>query len=246
MGHELTANPARRFNREVYELFDDFDQFVTADLWTSAVVGTGTVTRPATAATNIRLLSTADNDAAVLATTGENFKFTGGKSMYAECQLTFTDPQTSLGSIAFGWADAMAATLLADDGGAATVINDGCIIYKIETELVWRFHTELGTLANKAGDGSSSAPTASTVSTTASGGGVSQQLSIDITPRSSTIFEARPFVDGVQLKDANGIPIMHALALGTATDMDFGFVMKGFHADDMIATSDYVYASQVR
>jgi hypothetical protein len=235
MGTKILANPTENFNREQVEIFDDFQWYVTAHLWTAAVAATGTVTNPATAEHVIRLFSTADNDAAVLATTNEMFKFVAGKAMVAEGHVHIAGPSSdvTLCSAAFGWADALAATSVADTTGAITA-TDACVIYKITGSDLWRFHTEI--------NGSATA----SISSTASSVSTNQVLRIEVQPRSSTVLEARPFVDGVQLKTSAGVPIKHDITLGTATDLDFGWVFKGHHADDAILLSDYVYAAQHR
>lgn len=234
MGYKTSKSPTVNFDRHKFVLFDEFLSYNDADLWTKAVAGTGTVTHEGPGRSNARLFSTADNDAAVLATTNELFKFVAGKEIYGECRINFTDPNTNQGGVAFGFADAMAATLLGDNGGAIVIPNDGAVIYKPELSLLWSFATEIGGV------------NVTTISSSAAGGGVTQRLGISIIPRSATVFECRPFVDGVQMRDANGVRIKHDVTLGTATDMDFGAVVKGFHADDMIVLVDYVYASQVR
>lgn len=233
MGNKLAEHPEDRFSRDCYVLFDDFSWFVTAHQWTSAVAATGTVTKAADSGTDIRLFSTADNDAAVLATTNEDFKFVANKAMCCETEVRLAPPNTNALSWAFGWADALAATTVADTTGAVTA-TDACVIHGVTGSLLFRFHTEIG--------GSATA----TVSNLAYVSGTSYVLRIEVTPVSSTVFECRPFVDGVQLRDTNNVPIMHRVTLGTATDMDFGWVIKGHHADDSINLSDYVYASKVR
>jgi hypothetical protein len=234
MGRKLAQYPEDFFSRDDSVIFDEFDWFVTAHRWTSAVAGTGTVTK-ADGGTNIRLFSTADNDAAVLATTTECFKFTAGKSMCAEAQVTFTDPNTDDASVGFGWADALAATTLADTTGAVAA-TDACLIFKVNGSNVWGFHTEINGVAQ------------TSVSDTPAGGGLNQTLRIEVQPRGqgSSVLEATPLVNGVPLKTAAGAPIVHTITLGTATDMDFGWILKGHHADDCILLSDYVFARQVR
>lgn len=235
MGTKILENPTRYFSREEVSIYDDFQWFVTAHLWTSAVAGTGTVTNPATAEHVIRILATADNDAGVLATTNEMFKFVAGKAMACEGHVHIAGPASdvTLCSAAFGWADNLAATTLADTTAAVTA-TDACLIYKITGSDLWRFHTEINGVAT------------ATTSSTASSVSTNQVLRIEVQPRSSTVLEARPFVDGVQLKTSQGIPIKHDITLGTATDLDFGWVFKGHHADDAILLSDYVYAAQHR
>lgn len=234
MGYKSTQNPERYFSRDEFALFDDFAEFVTGDVWTSAVAGTGTVTHEGSLGRSaMKLFNTAANDAAVLASTHELFKFRAGKAMTAEGLIEFTDVDTDDGMVFFGWADALAATTMADTSGAITA-TDACCIYKLPDTSVWAFHTEI--------NGTSTA----TVSTTASPGSGAQQLRIEVTPRSSTVFECRPFVDGAQLRDASGNPIMHTITLGTATDMDFGAMTKSNDAADFNVYVDYLFASQTR
>jgi hypothetical protein len=234
MAYKQLPAPTRFFDRDAYVLFDDFNEFVTADVWTSAVAGTGTVAHDGSVGrSHMELFNTAANDAAVLATTHEMFKFIASKAMYCEGRIIFTDVDTDDGMVAFGWADALAATTLADTTGAVTA-TDAALIYKLPDTTVWAFHTEI--------NGSATA----TTSGTTAGGTAHQQLAIDIIPRSSTVFEARPFVDGVQLKDSSGNKIMHTITLGTATDLDFGVMTKSNDAADFSLFVDYLYAAQVR
>lgn len=233
MGYKLTQSPERYFSRDEFALFDDFDHYITGDTWTGAVVANGTVTHEGSnGASRMRLFTTTINDAAVLATTNELFKLRAGKAMVGEGLINFTDVNTDDGHVVFGFADAMAGTTSADTTGAIAA-TDAVVIHKKPDETVWTFHTEI--------NGSSTA----TRSTTTAGGS-DQTLRVEVTPRSSTVFECRPFVDGVQLKDANGMPIMHTITLGTATDMDFGVMTKANHADDFICYVDYLFANQVR
>jgi hypothetical protein len=234
MGRKTFKAPDERFDREAFVLFDDFVDFTDKDAWTVAVAGTGTAAHEGPGRSNFALFSTADKDAAVLATTHELYKFVAGKEIYAEASIKFTAPSTQDGSVFFGFADAMDATVLSDTAGAITINDSGAAIYKVQDESVYRFHTEIGGTA------------VDTVSTTTAGAGATQNLKISVIPVSSTVFEARGFVDGVQLKDANGAPIMHRITLGTATDMDFGALIKGHHADDFTCLVDYVYAAQAR
>lgn len=222
MGHKLVKlNEALLQYEDQYGFYDHFPYYVDADLWTKAVAGTGTVTHEGSAGRSaMKLFCTAANDAAVLATTNEIFKLRAGKSMVGEGILIFTDVNTDDGHVGFGFADALAATTMADTTGAITA-TDAVMIYKLPDTAVWRFHTEIN----------GTAATAS-VSTTTAGGSANQILRIEIEPRNSTTLVARPFVDGVPLRDSNGKEIAHDIVLGTATDLDFGAMTKSNHADD--------------
>jgi hypothetical protein len=228
----LVASPELNRGREQFEIFDHFTEFTDAQRWTVAVAATGTAAHEGPGRSRMKLFGTADNDPAVLATTHELFKFVANKSISAEGLINFTDVNTDDGAVGFGFADALAATTLADTTSAVTV-TDGALIYKVKNSTVWAFHTEI--------NGTSTA----TTSTTTAGGTSDQLLRIDIIPVSSTVLECRPFVDGVQLEDSNGVPIKHNITLGTATDMDFGVIIKDGHANDFTVYVDYLYAAQV-
>jgi hypothetical protein len=193
----------------------------------------------------MELFATAANDAAVLATTHEIFEYTAAKAMVAECRIKSADVNTDDGFWAFGFADALAATTMADTTGAITA-TDAALIYKLPDTTVYALHTEINGLQNRKGDGSASADAASTTSTIARSTTDWQTLRIEVIPRSSTIFEVRGYVDGVLMKDSGGVPIQHAVALGTSTELDFGVVVKSNHTSDLSVFIDYLYAAQLR
>lgn len=221
--------------RDQFEVFDDFDWYVITHLWTDLQAdAASTVGHEGPGRSRLKLLSSVDNEEAAVSTVNELFKFIADKSLYCEGLIQQTKPNTDDGSMAFGFGDAIGADFITDDGTAMGINDSGAVIYTLKNESVWRFQTEIGGVA------------VTTTSTTSSVSSTGQTLAIDITPRSSTVFVARPFVDGVQLRDANGVPISHDITLGTSTDMDFGVYQKGHHADDYIVYVDYLYAAQVR
>lgn len=234
MGYKMCAAPTARFNREEYFVFDDFVSFTDAQLWTVAVAGTGTAVHDgSTGQSAVELFGTAANDAAVLATTHEIFKFIASKSMVYEARVKTADVDTDDGMWAFGFADALAATTMADSTGAITA-TDAALIYKLPDTTVYAFHTEINGTA------------VSSVSDTTRSVTDWQTLRIEILPRSSTVFEARPYVDGVQLKTSAGVPIKHDITLGTATELDMGGLIKTNDAADFSLFVDYIYAAQLR
>lgn len=233
MGRKLVAaSPESLRALEQFEISDHFTEFTDAGRWTVAVAGTGTAAHEGPGRSRIKLFGTADNDPAVIATTHELFKFVAGKGIEARGIINFTDVNTDDGAVAFGFADAMAATTLADTTSAVTA-TDAVLIYKVKNSTVWAFHTEINGTAE------------ATTSSTTAGGTADQLLEISVIPVSSTVLECRPKVDGVQLKTTAGAPIMHRVTLGTATDMDFGVVIKDGHANDFTVYVDYLGAAQV-
>lgn len=234
MGIKFLDAPVDKFNREEYFVFDDFTDFTDAQLWTVAVAGTGTATHSGSVGeSSFKLFATANNDAAVIATTHEVFKFIANKSMVYEARVKTADVDTDDGIWAFGFADAMAATTVADATGAITA-TDAALIYKLPDTTVYAFHTEI--------NGSATATVSDSTRSTTDW----QTLRIEIIPRSATVLEARPFVDGVQLKTTAGVPIKHDITLGTATDLDMGGLIKSIDAADLNFYVDYIYAAQLR
>lgn len=237
MGYKMNQPLTARFSREEFSLFDDFTYYTDADLWTKLaadVTPSATVAHEGPGRSRVVITTGAlDNHEAGLFTTNELFKFLANKSIVGEGLIQYTEAATDDANVAFGFADAMGANLITDNGAGITA-TDGVLIYKTDGSTVWKFHTEIN------------GAELDSTSTTTAGGAAAQQLRIDVLPRSATEFECRPFVDGVQLKDANGKPIMHVVTLGTATDMDFGVYAKSGGASGEVVNVDYLYAAQLR
>jgi len=219
--------------------FDDFDYYITTDRWTSLTDGTdGTVIYWLANNGQVELeVDTSDNAEAGVVSTNELWLFTANKAMECEARIQYTETDAINGdaNVAFGWADAMGANLLSDDGAGANINDSGALIYKIDGGTVWRFNTSIGGTA------------ADSVSTKTAGGAAWAILRIEIIPISSTVFEARPFVDGAQLIDStSGDPIRHTITLGTATNMDIGAYAKTGAAQAENVYIDYIYASNNR
>jgi hypothetical protein len=238
MGRAILPSPWNRVNKYAFELFDDFNYFVNADLWT-VLVSDGTTTAAHEgdgSRSRFKLYTdTTDNNECDIATTNELFKFLTLKPIYVAGLIQYAEGNTDDANVAFGLADALGADLIADDGGAVGIANEGALIYKKDGATVWSFCTEMDTVN-----------TAST-STTTAGGSSAQLLAIDILWLSATVFQARPFVDGVQLIDStSGDPICHNVTLGTATDMDFGVYLKTGRTGAETLYVDWLYACQAR
>jgi hypothetical protein len=249
MGRTLLPNPYNRFSRDAFEVFDDFNEYVSTDLWTDFQADAQSTVALADGQHSIlKLQASVDNESAGFYSTYELFKFIANKALYAEAWVKLLDVGTYTNESAyfFGFADAFAVDMIAD-GGATIAINDsGAVLYKISGAGVdgageaWCFHTEIG--------GAAVASTSTTVPAgTAAVATAWTRLVIDVVPVSSTVLQARPFVDGKQLIDStSGALIQHDITLGTATDMQLGFEIKAGHADHTTAEFDYIYASQSR
>src|SRR4051812_29408482 len=132
MGSKILQPPTRYFSRDEFVLFDEFDSYTDAQLWTKAVAATGTVTHEGDAGrTCMKLFATAIDDAAVLTTTNEIFKFIANKAQVFETCIQYTEVNTDDTSMYFGTANAMAATTIAD-GGLTLALTDGVGIFKLK------------------------------------------------------------------------------------------------------------------
>ena len=230
----LRISDIRHCAREQFAIDDHFLSFTDTQLWTLAVVTSGTVTHEGSAGRSaIKLLTTDIAAAAVLATTNEIFKFRASKAMECEAIINGADVDTDDGMLFFGWADALAAATLADTTGVVTA-TDACCLIKLPDSRVLTFHTEINGVAV-------TTTSNATILTSAN-----QTLRIEVQPAlgGSTLI-ARPYLDGVQLKTAAGTPIAHDIVVGTATDMDFGVMTKSNDAADYIVFVEYLHASQL-
>lgn len=234
MGTPILRSPTEAFSRDEFRVFDDFNHFTDADLWTVLDAdATSVVAHQGAGRGYLSVLTSADNEEAAVVTTNELFLFAAGKPLIGEGRVTFTVPNTDDASFAFGFADAIGANQITDNGGALAINDSGVFLYTLKDSLAWRFGSAVagGAVSNS-------------VSTTNVSG--TQTLRIEVQPISSTEAEARPFVDGKQLQDSNGVPIRHTIAFASATDMDFGVYVKGHNAADASALVDYLYAAQTR
>lgn len=236
--------------REQFEVFDEFWNYNDGDLWTKLASDTNATVahEGSSGATRVKLYTgdAIKNNEACFATTNEIFKYVANRGIELEGLVQFAESATDDAKVAWGIADAIGANLVTDAG--AITANDAALIWKTEDSTVWRFHTECNGVQNKKYPGGSTAADASTISTTTAGGSAAQRLSISITPVSATIMRLVPKVDGVALVDSNNVPIVHHIAIASATEMDFGAYVKsgsGTSGQETLYV-DYMYGAQVR
>ena len=237
MGRMIDPSPWDRVDKYAFELFDEFNYYTDTDVWTRSAESNMTGAHEGDGSrSRLKLYGvTTDNNQVTVATTNEIFLFSAAKPMHTAALVQYAEANTSAVNFAFGWADAMGNDLIADSGGAVGIANEGALIYKRDGETVWSFCTEMDQV-NSASE-----------STTTAGGSSAQLLEIGISWLTATVFQARPFVDGVQLIDStSGDPICHNVTLGTATDMDLGFFLKLGSSTAETVYIDWVWAAQAR
>lgn len=238
VGIVLLNLPADRQARKLTHGFrDDFDQYVSADRWTTTASDLGGVTLLDSVGGVVELdasdATVADNDETYMLQTKEQFKFAANKPIAASARVKFTEANTDDANIWAGFMDAIAADSLQDDGAGPKATFSGFGFYKVDGETKWRVVSSIGTTNTK------------TV-TDVTAGGAWQWLDMEYRDLDGTTGEIVFFIDGQQCKDANGALIKHTVSIGSATEMKFGFGVKNGDTNEEKLQVDYADAYQAR
>ena|SRR3990167_5868202 len=220
---------------------DDFLEDIATARWTKTTTDSGTIDvgdgRKGIATFLPSDGSVGDNDEVYLACVNEVFLIAGnpGKPIYGRGLIQFTEGNTDDLNVCFGFANAIAADWLIDDGGGMRASGTQAAIYKIDGGTVWRCYSRNGT------------ETTDTVSTTTAGGSAYQTLEILIHDYTRTSCQIAYKVDGAFLKDTNGATIKHTLLVASAGEMQFGMGAKNGGAGTVeTLLADRLYAHQLR
>lgn len=233
----LLSLPDGLEKRHEFGFFDDFEWFVTAHRWTSLASDSGASVAHSDAPGGKVVITTGgtDNNEATVYTTTEPFLMAAAKSFLAEARLQYSEANTDDANVCFGFANAIGANLLVDDGAGPKSSFSGALIYKLDGGTVWRCRCSVGT------------GYIDSISNTTAGGSAAQVLRIEITAVDSTVAEVTYFVDGVQLRDSTSLqPIKHRLTYTSATDMNLGVYAKAGGANSEVVTVDYIGCSATR
>lgn len=225
---------------DTFVVFDDFIQDQADTVFKDTVTDTGTVLM-GDAAGGIAALTpsdgtVADNDEVYLASPNEVFKLASEKPIYGKCRLQFTETTAGVYNAAFGFQNAVGANSIIDDGAGLKVSGDCVAIYKVDGGTVW-----------KAVSVSNGGTATVSTSTTTAGGASYQVLEIFIEHYTTLLAEVTFKVDGVYLKDSNGIVIRHTVAYASSTEMSVWAGAKlGAATNNDVLNLDYIYAHQLR
>ncbi len=237
---KLNVFPQRLAETGQFEIFDDFHWYVTAHQWTTTATDSGTVSVGDAQKGILAIVpsdgTVADNDESYVKSTAEVFKFVAGCALYGEALIQFSEANTNTANVFFGFADAIAADTLVDNGAGLKTSFSGACIYKVDGGTVW-----------KCVSSNSTTQTISTSLTTA-GGSAYQKLSIEARDTDGTNFEITFFCDGQPLLDATSRrPIKHFVAIASATEMQVGAGQKnGAITAVETLNIDYIAAYQRR
>lgn len=229
--------PAWLSEKRQFQMADDFTWYVTAHNWTTVATDSGTITVGDAQGGIVALApsdgTVANNDETYIKSTAEAFKIVSGCEIYGEARLQFTEGNTDDANIFFGFADAIGANTLVDDGAGLKTSFSGAAIYKVDGGTVWKCVSSVST-----------AQTIST-STTTAGGSSYQKLRIEIRDVDGTNAEVTFFCDDLPLRDSNNKAIKHLFAWSGATEMQVGAGIKnGADTTVELLNIDYIFAAQ--
>lgn len=226
--------------KDTFGLFHDFRYFTSSEEFTSVISDSGSATVSDGGIGGILVLSpsdgtVADNDETYVRSTTEYFKFANDKPLMGECRLQFAEAATNAANVFFGFADAISANTLVDNGGGLKTSFSGACIYKVDGATTWRCVSSNG-----------STQTISTSSVTA-GGSAYQTLRVEVHEDTSTACIVRFFVNGNPLVDStSGREIVHRVLYASATDMHVGAGVKNGSTTMETLNIDYIAAYQLR
>lgn len=173
---------------------EDFNKYVTADLWTLVTDNGAAVIKDAAGGILKLTVTAVDNDESYLHTTKKLFTVVAGKPIYLEAILQFTEIATDDANVFFGLSSAAVANTLIDDDVGPVLNFSGAGFYKVGGELLWhvinsvtttRKDTEL-TLANSLDGEAHTAGSASAF----------QRLGILLLPTSATKMDVTFSING--------------------------------------------------
>ncbi len=236
-----------RFTHELSELdtvhiWDDFFWYVTAHQWTSLAADTTPTLTVGDAVNGVLALftDTTDNNEVAVRSTAELFKVGTNREIVCRAKLQYSENDTNKANVFVGFASAIGANLLLDNGGGPRVSGDILGIFKVDGGTVWKCVSQVNGTATI------------TESTTTAGGTTAQVLEVIAKDwdgvKMEVLFKVGTVAGGTEyLKDANGTVIRHTVAIASATEMNVGvYVKTGGGSGGETVNVDYVYANQNR
>lgn len=227
-----------RRHRLTYGFFEDFNQFVSGDLFTDTSGDTGAAVANIDAPGGQVTLTTGatDNNECALLTTKEIFLFAASKPIRLEARAKFTEANTDDANVFVGLMNAIGADAMVDDGAGPKASFSGAGFYKVDSGTRWQLISSLGT--TRTTTDLTAALSLDKLAKT-SGGGAWQKLRIDVMPIDSTRAEVHFWIDDVHVAT-------HDLTYTSATDMNAGAVMKAGGANSEVLYVDYIECFQTR
>lgn len=235
----LNRFTAELWDLDTFHVFDDFWMDQTDLTAVDTITDTGTVAI-GDEANGVATLTpsdgtVADNDEVYLATPNEVFLLATNRELYGKARLQWAETAAGIYNVAFGFASAVGANLLVDDGGGLRA--SGCLlaIYKVDGESVWRCVSRNGSTVTV------------TQSTKAAVGSTWYVLEVIVKDWDGVSVQVSFKVDGEYLRDSYNQVIRHVVALSGATEMQmFAGAKLGAGTNNDATKLDYWYGAQVR
>jgi len=173
----------------------------------------------------------ADNDEIYVLGDTELYKLAAGKGFIAEACLTWTEAATDDANVCFGFANAVAADTIVNDGGGPKATGDYLCFWKIDGGTYWY----CGVQSN-----GTPLPTADTLTAVACGGaGTYQTFRIEVNCLTSTSARADFWIDDVNV-------LTQEFAYASATEMQVFAGLKNGSANRETLYIDYMGAEALR
>lgn len=218
--------------------FEDFNEFVSGDLFTDTSADTGAAVANVDAAGGRVTLTTGatDNNECYLLTTKETFLFANDKPIEFGCRLQYAEANTDDANVCFGLMNAVAADSILDNGGGPKATYSGAVFFKVDGGTRWQVESSLG--GTQSTTDLTAANSLDKQAKTA-GGASFQKFKIEVQPISSTEAEVKFYIDDV-------LVAKHTLTYTSATEMMAFVGVKAGDTNSEVVTVDYVYAYQLR
>lgn len=227
--------------RLYHGFFDDFSEYVSGDLWTLVATDSGTATLQDAANGILQLApsdgTVADNDEVYLKTTKEIFKIADDAPLLFESRVQYTEANTDDANVAMGFADAIAANSIVDNGAGVDTSFSGAMFYKVDGGTNWKVIYSDGATQN---DVELTAANSLDGTAQTAGGASYATFRIEIRPVTSTKVDVLFWIDSVlvyKMKDQT---------IANATEANAFIGAKNGSANNEAINVDYIMCYQRR
>lgn len=241
----LDLSPHFEHMRDHYGFFEDFDNTLDSNVWTTTAPNTGTAT-VSDAQFGILTMTPStgtatDNDEIYVCKSMETFDATAENPLIVECRLNYTEQNTDDANVIFGIMDGVGANTLLDNGAGPAASYSGAVFFKVDGDTVWQAESSVGS-------------TQTTTQLTAAisldgqaqtaGGGVDEVLRIEVRPHggsSGTLADICFWKDGVLVAKHKDVTISSF----TEAQLVLGIKNGGTGTPESLAV-DYAFGAQRR